>query len=314
MRKAAIDGVYALAKRDPRVVFVGSDLGAGTLEAMKQEFPERFFMEGVSEAHVIGMSAGLAFEGFIPYINTIATFLTRRCYEQVAIDLCKHGLPARLIGSGGGAVYAPLGPTHMALDDIAIMRAIPGMSVVAVSDAPEMKRLMEASLAWPGPLYIRLGKGGDPVVSSDGDRFEIGRAIVRKAPGDVLFVSTGVMTHRALQAAQILAHGGISAGVVHAHTLKPFDDATVLVAAKGVRAIVTVEEHSIVGGLGSIVAEMLADNGVRSPLIRLAFPDSYISNFGDQDSVLELVGLQPAQIAAKVSERLASLTTRAATA
>lgn len=314
MRKAAIDGVYALAKRDPRVVFVGSDLGAGTLDAMKAEFPDRFFMEGVSEQHVIGMSAGLALSGFMPYINTIATFLTRRCFEQVAIDLCKHKLPARLIGSGGGAVYAPLGPTHMALEDIAIMRAIPGMSIVAVSDAPEMTRLMDASLHWDGPLYIRLGKGGDPVISSDSDHFQIGRAIVRRTAGEILFVSTGVMTHRCLAAADLLAANGVSAGVVHAHTLKPFDDATVLAAAKDVRAIVTVEEHSIIGGLGSIMSELLADAGVGTPLIRLAFPDRFISHFGNQEAVFELVGLKPDQIAHTVTERLNSRAPRVGSA
>ncbi|MDP6621171.1 MAG: transketolase, partial [Alphaproteobacteria bacterium] len=116
MRRTALDMVYELAKRDPRVVFIGSDLGAGALDQMKAEMPERFFMEGVSEANVIGMAAGLAMDGFVPYVNTIATFLTRRCYEQVAVDLCLHELPVRLIANGGGVVYAPLGPTHIAIE------------------------------------------------------------------------------------------------------------------------------------------------------------------------------------------------------
>src|SRR5476649_2310279 len=145
MRQSALTAVYELAKRDPRVLFIGSDLGAGVLEKFKTEMPDRYFMEGVSEAAIIGMSAGLAMDGFIPYFNTIATFLTRRCYEQVAIDLCLHNLPVRLIANGGGMVYAPLGPTHMAIEDIAIMRALPNMSVVAVADAEEMKRFMVAT-------------------------------------------------------------------------------------------------------------------------------------------------------------------------
>ncbi|MFM8688960.1 MAG: transketolase, partial [Acidimicrobiaceae bacterium] len=123
MRKTALDCVYKLSKIDERVVFVGSDLGPGVLDKMKTEFPDRFFMEGVSEQYIIGMAAGLAMEGFIPYVNTIATFLTRRCYEQIAVDLCMSDLPVRLIASGGGGVYAPLGPTHLAIEDIAIMRA-----------------------------------------------------------------------------------------------------------------------------------------------------------------------------------------------
>src|SRR5205823_2929732 len=142
MRNTCLNMVYELAKRDPRPVFIGSDLSPGLLKEMKRDYPERWYMEGVTEANVIGMAAGMAMEGYIPYVNTIATFITRRCYEQVAVDLCLHDLPVRLIGNGGGLVYAPLGPTHLAIEDMAIMRVLPNMAVVAVCDAEEMKSLM----------------------------------------------------------------------------------------------------------------------------------------------------------------------------
>ena len=132
--------------------------------------PDRWYMEGVTEANVIGMAAGMAMEGFVPYVNTIATFITRRCYEQVAVDLCLHDLPVRLIGNGGGFVYAPLGPTHQAIEDIAIMRALPNMTVVVPADAEEMRRFMEVTLDWPHPIYIRLAKGGDAVDQPAGAR------------------------------------------------------------------------------------------------------------------------------------------------
>ena len=177
MRQTSLRMVHELAKADPRVVFIGSDLGPDTLTGMRDEFPDRFFMEGISEQNVIGMAAGMALDGFIPYINTIATFLTRRSYEQVAIDLCLHDLPVRLIASGGGVVYAPLGPTHLAIEDIAIMRALPNMTVVAVADAEEMRCMMRVSLDWPHPIYIRLAKGGDPVVTSPEDGFTLGKAM-----------------------------------------------------------------------------------------------------------------------------------------
>ena len=184
-------------------------------------------MEGIGEANVIGMAAGMAMEGFIPYVNTIATFITRRCYEQVAVDLCLHDLPVRLIGNGGGYVYAPLGPTHQAIEDIAIMRALPHMTVTAVCDAEEMTRLMDATLDWPHPIYIRLGKGGDPVISKPERGFAIGKAIdmieAEQGASDVLLVTTGVATTQALKAAGALAADGIRCRLLHAHTIKPLD-------------------------------------------------------------------------------------------
>src|SRR5947208_6234743 len=152
---------------------------------MREEMPGRAFMEGVSEAHVIGMAAGMAMEGYIPYVHTIATFITRRCYEQVAVDLCLHNLPVRLIGNGGGLVYAPLGPTHLAIEDIAIMRALPNMTVVSVCDAEEMKRLINQSLDHPGPIYIRVAKGHDPIVTTDTEPFVIGKAVSMREGSDV---------------------------------------------------------------------------------------------------------------------------------
>jgi transketolase len=304
MRVTAMNAIFELARRDSRVVFIGSDLGAGVLDEMRRELPERFFMEGVSEQAIVGMAAGLALDGFIPYINTIATFLTRRCFEQLAIDLCLHRLPVRLIASGGGAVYAPLGPTHMATDDLAILRALPEMTIVAPVDAPEMARAMAASLDVPGPLYVRIAKGGEPVVSRAELGFTIGRAIEMRAGSDVLFVGTGVMSAAALAAADLLAADGIDAGVLHAHTVKPLDAQAVLAAARRARLVVTVEEHSRIGGLGGAVAELFADEGVTTPLARLGFPDRFISAYGSQASILAQCGLDPHGIAAVVRERL----------
>src|ERR1700744_3178544 len=204
MRATCLKHVHALAKRDERVVFIGSDLSPGLLADMQREMPERWFMEGITEQNVVGMAAGFAMEGFIPYVNTIATFITRRCYEQVAVDLCLHDLPVRLIGNGGGLVYAPLGPTHLAIEDIAIMRALPNMAVTAVCDAKEMVRLMNATIDWPHPIYIRLAKGGDPIISRKENGFVFGKAIPMrqaKTKHSVVLMATGVMTTNCLAAA-----------------------------------------------------------------------------------------------------------------
>ena len=302
MRQVAINKVHELAKGDPRVLFIGSDLGAGTLKTMKSELPNQFIMEGIAEAHIIGMAAGLAMEGFIPYINTIATFLTRRCFEQLAIDLCLDNLSVRLIASGGGVVYAPLGPTHLAFEDIAILRSLPNMAIVAACDAAEMARLMDCSLAWDGPLYIRLAKGGDPIISSPEAGFAIGRAILMRPEGRVLLVGTGIATGHALAAADLLAAQGITARVLHAHTLKPFDVAGLIAAAEGVSLIATVEEHSVVGGLGSIVLETLSDAGILVPTLRIGLPDRFPEGYGSQDHLLKKAGITPARIAERVAE------------
>jgi transketolase len=288
-----LDSVYQLANADPRVVFIGSDLGPGVLNAMKKEMPERFFMEGVSEQHLIGMAAGLAMEGFIPYVNTIATFLTRRCYEQVALDLCLQDLPVRLIANGGGLVYAPLGPTHLAVEDFAIMRALPNMTVVAPCDAPEMKRFMATTMDWPHPIYIRLGKGGEAVVSRDEHGFQIGRAILLREPGSGLFVTTGVMTQLALRAADQLATEGLPCGVLHMHTVKPLDQAALTHWLPKVKGVVTVEEHTRIGGLGSAILEFCNDEIPEQAVkvARIGIPDRFADQYGSQDSLLEHWGI-----------------------
>src|SRR5258708_36284450 len=204
MRKTCLDMVYNLAKEDDRIFFVGSDLGVGTLDQFKHDMPERFLMEGISEANMIGISAGLALEGKIVYVNTIATFITRRSYEQVALDVCLHNVSVRLIGNGGGLVYAPLGPTHEAIEDIAIMRALPRMTIVAVADADEMRRLMPKTVDYPGPIYIRPAKGRDPIFSNDLVPFEIGKALPMREGRNVLIVTTGITLKPALEAATAL--------------------------------------------------------------------------------------------------------------
>jgi transketolase len=311
MRKTVLESVHRLARLDPRVVFIGSDLGAGVLAEMKAEMPERFFMEGVAEAHVIGMAAGLALDGFLPYLNTIATFITRRGYEQVALDLCLHDVPVRLIASGGGTVYAPLGPTHMAIEDIATMRALPNMTVVAPADANEMTQFMNRTLDWAHPIYIRLAKGSDPIVTGVDEPFEIGRAKPMRAGEDVGFVTTGIMTGRALAAAESLAASGVNAAVLHVPTIKPLDTEAILGLARSTRLLVSVEEHSLIGGLGTAVLETLSDAGAATPVVRLGLRDAFIHSYGSQNDVLAAAGLDAPSIAAAVAARLGATLVRA---
>src|SRR5215208_4679420 len=234
MRKRSLDMVHALAKRDERVVFIGSDLSPNLLGEMKKEFPSRYYMEGIAEANIIGMAAGMAMDGFVPYVNTIATFITRRCYEQVAVDLCLNDLPVR-----------------------------------------------------------RLGKGGDPVISKPERGFAIGKAIDmidgETGASDVLLIATGVATTQALKAAGSLAADSIRCRLLHLHTVKPIDADAIVDAAAETKLVVTVEEHSVVGGLGSAVLETLSDRltGALPPLKRLGIPDKFADHYGSQAKLME---------------------------
>ncbi|MEM9557107.1 MAG: transketolase C-terminal domain-containing protein [Acidobacteriota bacterium] len=291
MRKTALRRVHEMAREDPRIVFLGSDLGPGTLDAMKDELPERFFMEGVAESNLVGMAAGLALEGFIPYVNTIATFLTRRCFDQIVVDACLHRARLRLIGNGGGLVYAPLGPTHQAIEDLAILRALPHMTILAPCDADEMARLMPQTVDHSGPIYIRLAKGHDPIVSDPDLDCVIGRGITRRRGDDALVVTTGITLRPALEAAERLATRGVEIEIVHLPTVKPLDVDAVLEAAARLRWVVTVEEHSVVGGLGSAVAEVLAESDLPCRLRRLGIPDVFPTRYGSQRALMDDFGL-----------------------
>lgn len=312
MRATCVNMVHELARKDDRIAFIGSDLSPGLLDDMKKEMPDRHFMEGIAEAHVVGMAAGMAMEGFTPFVNTIATFITRRCYEQVALDICLHDLPVRLIGNGGGLVYAPLGPTHLAIEDVALMSALPNMTVVACSDKEEMRKFMACTPTWQHPIYIRLGKGGDPVISRPDEMFEIGRAVLKQGPdkaakADVTVISTGVMTARCMEAADILENSGISCRVVHFATVKPLDTDMLEAVAKNSGLLVSVEEHVLSGGLGASALHFLAGRGKLpgTAFLQIAIPDAFAHNYGVQDDLIAYYGLDPDSIAAKINECLA---------
>ena len=301
MRNECLNSVLRLAKKNKKVIFIGSDLGAGVLSQFKKEIPNRFYMEGISEQHIIGMAAGMAKEGFIPYVNTIATFLTRRCFEQIAIDLCLHKLPVRLIGNGGGVVYAPLGPTHQAIEDVAIMKALPNMSVFAVSDKVEMKKLMDASLSWPYPMYIRLGKGGDEIISSK-KKFKIGKNIIYFKPKKITIVSTGVTTQECIRVVNSLKKKNIDCGLIHVHTIKPFDKKNFIKDIKNSSYIFTVEEHLSSGGLGGVISEIISENNfsICKQVFRMGIEDKFVDRYGSQQELFSYLDIDAASIEKKI--------------
>ena len=307
MRKECLDSVFRLAKKNEKIIFIGSDLGAGVLNEFKKKIPERFFMEGISEQHIIGMAAGMAKEGFIPYVNTIATFITRRCFEQIAIDLCLHNLPVRLIGNGGGVVYAPLGPTHQAIEDIAIMRSLPNMSVFAVSDKVEMKKLMDASVNWPYPMYIRLGRGGDEIISKK-QKFQIGKNITYFKPKKITIVSTGVTTQECIKVVKSLKKRGIECGLIHVHTIKPFDKKKFVKDISQSKYVFTVEEHLSNGGLGGIVSEVVSENefNINKQIIRIGIEDKFVNRYGSQQELFSYLKINAKNIEKTILKKISN--------
>ena len=262
MRNAFVGKLLELAAADDRIFLITADLGWSVLEVFAERYPERFLNVGVAEANMAGIATGLAQTGFIPFIYSIATFSSMRCYEQVRNGPLLHFLPVRIVGIGGGFAYGHAGATHYALEDLTIARTRPGMTVLVPADPAQTFSIVQASLNLPGPAYLRIGKGGNPQVPGLAGRFAFGRPEVVREGSEVLFLACGPIVHEALMAAALLDKEGISAAVaIMAHL--PFSPSEDLVALLGgFPAVVSVEEGYVAGGLGSLVAEAIALHGL----------------------------------------------------
>jgi transketolase len=252
---------------------------------------------------MMSVAAGLAMSGLRPVVYTITPFTTTRCLEQIKIDVCYHNAPVVIVGVGAGLSYASLGGTHQSLEDISFLRVLPGMSVVCPGDALEVRAALAASLRQPGPVYIRLGKKGEPVVHQAPPDFQLGKALVVRPGSDVCILSTGNLLPVAVEAADRLASSNISAEVVSYHTVKPLDEEFLARAFHQFALVTTLEEHSLLGGLGSAVAEWVVDHGpVTGRLLRLGTPDVFLHEAGEQEHVREVFGLTPEAVSARIQQ------------
>lgn len=298
MRKEALDRIAELVEADERVVFIGSDLGSGVMEKAMADHPDRVLMEGIAEQHLVGMASGLALEGFVPYVHTIGTFLTRRALEQVIVDAALHSLPVRLIGSGGGMVYAPLGPTHQAIDDFALMRAVPGMTVLSPIDPLEMQEAMSALVNWPGPAYVRVAKGGEPTVTEPG--FTLGQFRILREGDSCLVITTGAVGHEVLTAATMVAGQGIHPMVVHVPTIAPLSETQLLGLLEKFTGILVVEEHLPNGGLWTSIVEAAMRAGVNRRVHQASLPNGYAQRYGSQMDHWQACGLSSEELATRI--------------
>ena len=306
MRNAFADQILQLARRDNRVVLLSGDIGNRLFDKLRDEFPDRFYNCGIAEAGMIGMAAGLAMSGLRPYCYTIAPFVTYRCMEQIRVDLCYHHQPVVLVGTGAGLSYASLGGTHHSCEEMGMLRLLPGLSVAAPADNAELRALMNATLSHEGPVYLRIGKKGEPDVHQTVPELALGQSLTLRNGGAACLLCAGTLLPTALEAAAKLEEAGVSTRVVSFPSIKPLDRVALQSAFETCKVVVTLEEHSRMGGLGGAVAEWATDyisSGAR--LLRIGTPDEFLHLTCDQEEARTHFGLTPEGVAAQVCAALA---------
>ena len=300
MRKAFINKLTQLVSKNKDIYLLTGDLGFSLFDEFKNNFLDNYLNVGVSESNMIGMAAGLALARKQVFVYSIIPFVTLRCLEQIRNDLCYQRLPVKIIGVGEGLSYGTAGATHHALEDIAIMSALPEMTVIAPGDPKEVECAVANSLELKGPCYIRLGKTGEPILHKKGFSFEIGKAIILENGKDITLITTGNMLETTLEVSKILKKENVHSKVVSMHTIKPIDRKTIIKCANDNNVIISVEEHSKIGGLGSHIASVIFEERLNIKYLQIALPDTFIHIVGCQNYLREIYGLTPVQISAKI--------------
>lgn len=303
MRTRFFADLVEAARSDPDLVLMTGDLGFGVVEPFVEACPEQFINAGVAEQNMTGMAAGIALAGSKVFTYSIANFPTLRCLEQIRNDIAYHGADVTVVAVGGGLAYGALGMSHHATEDLSIMRSIPGMAVAAPGDAAETSAVLTDLLTRGGPAYLRLGKAGEPVVHAGAVTVPRGTSLRLHEGEDVCLVTTGGMLPVGVRVVDLLEDLGISCTLVSMPWLAPFDVATVQAAGAAHRLVVTLEEHSVTGGLGGATAEVLAEEAGSAPLLRLGLPHQFSSVVGDQEYLRARHGLTPDAVSDRVSIR-----------
>lgn len=297
--------MIALARANPRLLLLSGDIGNRLFDRFKAEAGDRFFNCGVAEANMMSMAAGLAAVGWRPVVYTINSFAVGRCFEQIKVDVCYHRVPVIIVGVGGGLSYASLQATHHSLEDVAVLRSLPGIKIVCPADPFEVRGSLRSALKEPGPVFIRLGKKGEPSIHSSLPEFRIGRPIEIREGRDVCLLGTGTVLPMVLRAADLLSENGVSARVVSHPTVKPLDDAFLTEVFRQFRVVAVIEEHSMVGGFGSALAEWRADHHLSNArLLRFGTADRYLDGALDQAFARAALGLTVEAIVSRVREAL----------
>jgi len=305
MRQAFLSALTELALADRSLMLLTGDTGFHVFDEFQKQFPGQYLNAGISEAAMIGMAAGLALSGKKVFVYGIAPFVTLRCLEQIRVDLCYQRLPVKIVGVGAGLTYGSSGSTHHTIEDIAVLNCLPAMTVLCPGDPHETTALTRAAMSLAGPCYLRIGKSGEPTVHPHPlPALPIGQGITVRPGRDVAIIATGNMLATAAETCQMLAGQGISAELVSMPTIKPLDRQLILDLANRFRLMVTVEEHNVIGGLGSAVAAVLATEALPVRLLMAGIPDQYADPAGSQEFLREAYHLTPPRLAVRISAQL----------
>ncbi len=290
IRDAFFDRLYDLAAQDRDTLFLTADMGALSLDRFKRDLPRQFINVGICEQSLVSIAAGLSLSGKKVFIYAITSFITQRCYEQIRIDLCGMRLPVVIVGSGPGICYGSDGGTHHAVEDIALMRALPNLSILNPSDPLSASAAALMAHKSANPVYVRLDKGKLPALHREEEDFSEGLRVLKKGR-DVMLISTGVMVHKVFELADELAKHNIDAGIIDLYRIKPINTELLLSYLNEYKKLVTIEEHILAGGIGSAICEIVADHGIAKPVKRIAIPDIPCSQYGDREWMHRYYGL-----------------------
>ncbi|OGI16905.1 MAG: 1-deoxy-D-xylulose-5-phosphate synthase [Candidatus Melainabacteria bacterium RIFOXYA12_FULL_32_12] len=300
MRDAFTRNLKELFHKDENMFFITSDTGYKVLDEFQETFPDRYLNIGISEANMIGVAAGLALSGKKVFTYAIAPFITLRCFEQIRVNLCFQNLPVFLVGIGGGLTYGAGGATHHTIEDIAVLNSLPNMTIICPGDPVEVELAMQKMSEVQGPVYLRLGKSGEKVIHQQSPKFEIGKGIKVLQGNDVAIITTGNMLETGYTVCEMLTHQGLNPGLISMHTVKPIDKNLIEETAKQYKLIVTIEEHNVIGGLGSSVSDVITERDLNVRFKKFGIPDRYVDVVGSQEFLRAQFGLKPEQISADI--------------
>ncbi len=292
MRNSYIDSIYKVTEKNQNVICIVGDIGAFLLRNYIRDFPANYFNLGAAEQNIVGVAAGLAKSGKIPFVYTITPFITARVFEQIKIDVCYNKANVKIVGVGSGVSYSTMGSTHHSLEDIAIMRALPSMTIIAPSDPSEVREAVFAAMKHKGPVYLRLALQSK-LLNYKREKFEIGKARVVKKGKDAAIIATGEMVGVALEASESLKKQKIDCYVINVHTVKPIDENLIRKLSEKCKAIITIEEHSSIGGLGSAVSQVLSQHPKNIARFKImGFNDVFCKEYSsDKSEILKKYGL-----------------------